>query len=71
MVEAAENSGATIVPRGENLPHRLAKAMIAIAKTPEPERRKLSERARARGAFFSKERYFNRFCNLLNTVLQR
>lgn len=71
MVEAAENSGATIVPRGENLPHRLAKAMIAIAKTPEPERQKLSERARARGAFFSKERYFNRFCDLLNTVLQR
>ena len=68
MVEIAENSGATIVPRGENFVPRLAEAMCALAGTPPTERERLSAQAAARGAYFSKERCFDRFCEILEKI---
>ena len=65
MPEIAAEDAAVIVPRGKRLPARLAEAMEALAANPE-ERRRLAENAAARGALFSRERYWTRFREIVS-----
>lgn len=68
MVEIPTNESAIIVSRGENLPQRLANAMEELLHNPE-KRIAMSTSARERGASFSIERYWARFCELTERAL--
>lgn len=65
MPEIAAEGVALIVPRGNALPARLAEAMETLAGDSE-ERRRLAEKAVARGAYFSRERYWTRFREIVS-----
>ena len=70
MAEITEGGAALVVPRGKALPDRLAEAMEALAASPE-KRRRLSERAAARGALFSRERYWARFREIISGFIPK
>lgn len=65
ILEIATNESAVIVPRGDAFADRLADAMSSLIHDPE-KRTKMSTAARERGAYFSQERYWNAFCELIH-----
>lgn len=65
MIEAVTEKSAIIVSRGDALNERLADAMSSLLHDAE-KRIKMSSAARAKGAYFSRERYWNAFCELIH-----
>lgn len=69
MAEIAEGGAAKIVPRGNGLSARLADAMLELHASAK-RRRELSEKGAARGRFFSRERYWTRFREILSELIR-